>query len=101
MWVVTLFDLPTETRKQRTNYRRFREFLLSEGYFMLQYSVYSRPCATMEIADRHALKIEEKMPPEGQVRVMTLTAIQYARMKCFYGETRSDPEKPPEQLSFF
>jgi len=101
MWVLTLFDLPTETRSQRTEYRRFRERLLSYGFVMMQYSVYVRACATIEDADRHASRVENNLPPEGQVRMILLTSQQFARMKCFYGEVARPPEKEPQQLSFF
>ncbi len=101
MWVVTFFDLPTESRAQRKEYRRFRERLLRDGYVMLQYSVYARPCATHEQAEKHSDRIEAKLPPEGQVRVLALTSQQFARMKCFFGERTVYPEKEPEQLEFF
>ncbi|MCC7229063.1 MAG: CRISPR-associated endonuclease Cas2 [Fimbriimonadaceae bacterium] len=101
MWVVAFFDLPTETRKHKTAYRKFREFLLKDGYIMLQYSVYARPCADRESADKHERRIETQVPEEGEVRLLSLTALQYSRMRCFFGETESDPEKLPSQLSFF
>lgn len=101
MWVLALFDLPTETKRQRTEYRRFREKLLTDGFVMLQYSVYARPCPTFEDAEKHALRVEDWLPPEGHVRVVSLTSLQYARMKVFFGETARDPESEPSQLSFF
>jgi CRISPR-associated protein Cas2 len=101
MWVLTAFDLPTETKAQKTAYRRFREFLLNDGFVMLQFSVYARPCPTPESADTHAERIADKMPDEGQVRILLLTAMQYARMKVFFGQKDVEPEKMPDQLSFF
>lgn len=101
MWVLTLFDLPTETREQRKEYRRFRDRLLQDGFVMLQYSVYARPCPTHEDAEKHALRVENWLPPEGQVRVVSLTSQQYARMKCFFGKRTIHPEKEPDQLRFF
>lgn len=101
MWVMAFFDLPTETKKHRKAYRRFRDFLLGEGFLMLQYSVYVRPCANIEMAHRHIERVEGKVPDEGEVRLIALTSMQYARMRCFLGKARSEPEKPPEQLSFF
>jgi CRISPR-associated protein Cas2 len=101
MWIIALFDLPTETKKQRTEYRRFRDRLLENGFMMLQFSVYARPCSTHEDADKHAARVESHLPPEGQVRILSLTSQQYARMKCFFGKSPGNPEKEPEQLSFF
>lgn len=101
MWVVVFFDLPVMTKIQKTRYRRFRDYLLSDGHIQLQYSVYGRPCASMEIADKHAERIEARVPPEGEVRLLILTSLQFGRMKRFVGETESQVEKPPEQLTFF
>lgn len=101
MWVIALFDLPTETREQRREYRRFRDHLLRDGFVMLQFSVYARPCPTYEDAEKHTDRVELHLPPEGQVRVLTLTSQQYGRMKCFFGERTIHPEKEPDQLQFF
>jgi len=101
MWVLIAFDLPIETRNQKRAYRQFREFLLSDGFIMLQYSVYARPCPTSENSELHMKRIENKMPDEGEVRLLSLTAMQYAKMRCFYGKKEGNPEQPPDQLSFF
>lgn len=101
MWVLALFDLPTETKAHKTAYRRFRDALLTDGFVMLQFSVYARACASYEEAEKHMTRVEEKVPPEGQVRVIALTSQQYSRMKCFFGEILHPPEKEPAQLTFF
>ncbi|HRF58867.1 MAG TPA: CRISPR-associated endonuclease Cas2 [Fimbriimonadaceae bacterium] len=101
MWVLVFFDLPTETRAQRTEYRRFREKLLQDGFVMLQYSVYARSCANFEDAEKHGARVERMLPPEGEVRMLTLTSQQYARMRCFFGEISRPPEQKPLQLEFF
>lgn len=47
MWVIAMFDLPTDTPKARKAYARFRKDLLSDGFTMMQYSVYIRHCASI------------------------------------------------------
>ena len=101
MWVLAIFDLPTETRAHRKAYRQFREFLLRDGFSMLQFSVYARSCPSPSNAELHERRVEEKMPEEGCVRTLTLTSLQYSKMKSFYGKKQIDPEKEPDQLSFF
>jgi CRISPR-associated protein Cas2 len=39
MWVLVLFDLPTETRKDRKAATRFRKNLLDDGFNMFQFSI--------------------------------------------------------------
>jgi CRISPR-associated endonuclease Cas2 len=38
MWVVVLFDLPTDTKEARKQYTNFRKHLLDDGFGMMQYS---------------------------------------------------------------
>ena len=101
MWVMVQFDLPVVTKQNKRDYRRFRDFLLSDGYMMLQYSIYARPCPTLENAQRHEDIVSEHMPPEGEVRTLVLTGNQFARMKRFVGKEAAELEKQPEQLTFF
>jgi CRISPR-associated protein Cas2 len=42
MWVIVLFDLPTDDVEMKRDYRYFRKFLLNGGFTMMQYSVYMR-----------------------------------------------------------
>ncbi len=39
MWIVAMFDLPTDTKKARKDYALFRKHLLEDGFTMMQYSV--------------------------------------------------------------
>ncbi len=101
MWVITMFDLPTDTKQARKAYARFRGFLLEDGFMMMQYSVYSRHCPSQENADVHMQRIERNIPPDGEVRVLTLTDKQFERMQIFWGKIRKPPESPVKQLEFF
>lgn len=101
MWVLAMFDLPTETKAERRDYRGFREALLNDGFTMLQYSVYTRHCPSEENAAVHEERIKSFLPPDGEVRILTVTDKQFERMRTFYGKTRVESEKAPEQISFF
>lgn len=101
MWVVVMFDLPTETSEARRAYALFREFLLKDGFRMMQYSVYIRHCPSQENADVHVQRIEHSVPPDGEVRILTITDKQFERMRIFWGKMRKPPESTPQQLEFF
>jgi CRISPR-associated protein Cas2 len=101
MWVMVMFDLPTDTPKARREYTRFRKSLTTDGFLMLQYSVYGRACPSEENAVVHAGRVQANLPPDGQVRVLNLTDRQFARMQIFYGRKRAKAENAPEQLEFF
>ena len=98
MWLIVLFDLPTATADERTDYRHFHDFLIDDGFNRLQFSVYARHCASEENAGVHSQRIKAALPPDGEVRLMTLTDKQFERMTVFHGRVRQRPETPPEQV---
>ena len=101
MWVLTMFDLPTDTKKSRKAYAQFRKKLLKDGFTMMQYSVYVRHCASEENAKVHIQRVERSLPADGEVRIITITDKQFERMRCFWGEKRKRTEPPPTQLELF
>ena len=101
VWVIALFDLPTDTRQARADYRLFREALLQDGFIMLQYSVYARHCASEENSLVHKYRIKSVLPPDGEVRIMVLTDKQFGRMEVYFGAVRSPTESAPSQVMLF
>ncbi len=101
MWVVTMFDLPVDTKAARKAYARFRKHLIKDGFAMMQFSVYVRHCASEENADVHTMRVERAVPEDGEVRVIKVTDKQFERMRVFWGKKRRSPEKPPDQLQLF
>lgn len=101
MWVIVMFDLPVDTKQARQAYTRFRKDLLSDGFTMLQYSVYARCCPSEENSTVHINRVERWVPNDGEVRVLLFTDKQFERMRIFWGKLRKAPPKPPQQLEFF
>ncbi|SFV87988.1 CRISPR-associated protein Cas2 [hydrothermal vent metagenome] len=101
MWVIVLFDLPTESKRMRKDYTHFRKFLLEDGFTMMQYSVYMRHSSSEENAQVHTRKVKLCLPPDGEVRIIKITDKQFGRIEVFYGKKRQSIEQAPEQLSFF
>ncbi|MBA3485144.1 MAG: CRISPR-associated endonuclease Cas2 [Pirellulales bacterium] len=101
MWVLAMFDLPTDTKRARKDYAHFRKMLVCDGFTMMQYSVYSRPCPSQENADVHVGRVERCLPPNGEVRVLVITDKQFERMHIFWGKLRRCPEAAPRQLDLF
>ena len=48
MRLIVMFDLPVVTESDKKIYSKFRKFLLDDGYFMIQYSVYARMLMMLE-----------------------------------------------------
>jgi len=101
MWVVTMFDLPVDTKAARRAYAQFRKKLLQDGFNRLQYSVYARHCASEENAYVHAQRVERSLPDDGEVRVLTITDKQFERMRIYWGKRRKPSQPPPLQLELF
>ncbi len=101
VWVLAMFDLPTDTKQARRAYTLFRQGLLKDGFTMLQYSVYARYCAGEENAQVHFERVKRILPPDGEVRLLNFTDKQFARMQVSWGKMRKPPEPPPRQLELF
>lgn len=101
MWIIVMFDLPTDTKEVRKAYHEFRKVLLNDGFTMLQFSVYARHSPSEENAVVHENRVKTFLPDDGEVRLLKITDKQFERMKVFHGKMRKATEKAPEQLSFF
>lgn len=101
MWVLVMFDLPTDTKKARRDYSQFRKFLLEDGFRKMQFSIYLRHCPSQENADVHTSRVENRLPPDGEVRIITITDKQFERMEVFLGKLRKPPEQAPRQMLLF
>ena len=66
MRALVLFDLPTETKINRGNATRFRNYLLHDGFTMLQYSIYSRLCPDRDNANTHLERVKSMLLMKGQ-----------------------------------
>lgn len=101
MWVFVFFDLPTETKKQRKAYATFRKNLQKDGFTMLQYSIYTRHCASRENAEVHIRRVKNFLPPEGEVIIFQLTDKQFGMIELFRNHQAANTPDTPQQLELF
>lgn len=101
MWIIVMFDLPTDTKKARKDYTLFRKYLLKDGFAMMQYSVYMRHSASEENAEVHIKRVKACLPPDGEVRIIKITDKQFSKIQVFYGKQTRPIENAPQQLDFF
>ena len=101
MWVLVLFDLPTETKKDRKIYLEFRKKLLKDGFTMFQFSIYVRHCASKENATVHIKRVKSFLPEFGQIGIMCVTDKQFASIELFYGKKIQQVTTPNQQLELF
>ena len=104
MRVLVLFDLPTGTKAERKAATQFRNFLVNDGFDMLQYSVYSRLCPNRDVAQKHLDRVVKNTPKDtsGSIRVLLITEHQFTTMFTVLGEkTEQEKQVRAGQLAFF
>jgi len=93
MKILVFFDLPTVSNIDIDNYKNFRKFLLSDGYHMLQFSLYVKTCNNRDAAVADIQLLKKMAPQKGHIRVMLVTEKQYARMLIIVGGKSYQEEK--------
>jgi CRISPR-associated protein Cas2 len=101
MWVLVLFDLPTETKKDRKLYAKFRKYIMADGFNMFQFSIYLRHCPSRENADVHIQRVKRILPPKGNVGIMCITDKQFGMMEIFRGKELTLGPTGTQQLELF
>ena len=101
MWLFAMFDLPVNDKKSRRAYTQFRKALLKQGFTMMQYSIYARQVPREEADLSLRRRVRLSLPDVGQVRLMSITDRQFAKMDVFIGRKRKDPEPVPLQRLLF
>jgi len=97
------FDLPVVTKEGRKRATQFRNFLLDDGYQMIQFSVYARACVSFARQETHMRRLKLAIPPEGSVRAIFVTASQWERAFVIYGSPAREvsAEPMPEQIQLW
>lgn len=101
MWIMVLFDLPTETKKERRDAAKFRKELQEDGFTMFQFSIYTRFCQSQENADVHTKRVKRLLPEKGHVGIFAITDKQFGRMEIFHGVKQTKTIAPSQQLELF
>jgi CRISPR-associated protein Cas2 len=101
MWIFVFFDLPTNTKKERKIAGQFRKQLMTDGFTMLQFSVYIRHCASRESMEVHIKRVQSQIPEHGHVSLMSVTDKQYGEILNFWGIKSTPLKEGPKQLELF
>lgn len=102
-WLLVAFDLPVGTAEQRKRATDFRKFLLDDGFQMIQWSVYVRPCVSFARQETHLHRLKAHLPPEGSVRAIFITRAQWDRSFVLHGAPaiEATPENLPQQIQLW
>ncbi|MGX2985271.1 CRISPR-associated endonuclease Cas2 [Helicobacter sp. 23-1048] len=85
MRVLLMFDIPTKSKKEQKYATRFRNELIKQGFFMMQFSVYMRICKGISAAKSAVERVRGILPPLGNVRTLIITEKQFDNMQILLG----------------
>lgn len=100
MRMILMFDMPTEIVEERKAYRKFRKFLLSEGFIMHQFSIYSKLLLNNSANKAMIDRLQANNPKKGNITLLTVTEKQFARMIYLNGERDMSVANSDKRLVF-
>lgn len=90
MRVFVFFDLPVITASDKKEYRKFRRYLIKNGFVMMQESVYSKLTLNATSAKTVQASVRKNAPPNGLVELLIVTEKQFATIEYITGEYKSE-----------
>ncbi|MCI7678567.1 CRISPR-associated endonuclease Cas2 [Streptococcus orisratti] len=100
MRMILMFDMPTDTAEERKAYRKFRKFLLSEGFIMHQFSIYSKLLLNNSASTAMIARLKENNPKKGSITLLTVTEKQFSRMIYLNGKRDTSVASSDSRLVF-
>lgn len=101
MWVFVLYDLPTDTKRDRKIASDFRKNMMKDGFSMFQFSIYLRHCPSRENAEVHIKRVKQHLPEYGTICIFTITDKQFGAIEIYQGRKSAVIPQVPQQLSLF
>lgn len=104
MWLMIMFDMPTDTKKARKKYRYLRNKLFKEGYMMMQFSIYIRSFHSYESALHGKKRVKDFVASniaKGSIRMLMFTDKQFGSMDIIVGTVTENEKNAPKQLLLF
>lgn len=98
MRIVVFFDLPMTSYFDRKVYRVFRKKLISDGFIMMQESVYCKLALNMSIVKSELSRLDKIKPSKGLVAVLVITEKQFASIKYLTGKKQFSTEDSESRL---
>jgi CRISPR-associated endoribonuclease cas2 len=90
MRIIVMFDLPVVSISDRREYNKFRKYLIKNGFFMMQESVYCKLAQNSTAADLIIDNIRKNKPLSGLVQALKITEKQFSKIDYIVGKKKSD-----------
>ena len=98
MRIIVFFDLPTESLEDKRNYRKFRRYLIKNGFMMLQESVYAKLALNSTQVNQLVTDVKKEQPQKGLVQILTVTEKQFSKMEILCGKCNTNIINSDERL---
>lgn len=86
MRILLIYDLPMEEEKDRRIYNKFHKDIISLGFYMLQFSVYTKVIQNETTFKQQYTKLRKLIPSKGNIIILKITEKQYQDMIYLTGE---------------
>lgn len=93
MWVICMFDIPVRTKTEMRKATRFRNTLLDNGFCMKQFSIYIKPCKSLDVSKNIVKQLQKAIPDNGIVTFLYITDKQYLMTDNFLGKNYEENEE--------
>lgn len=100
MRMILMFDMPVDTAEERKDYRKFRKFLIDEGFIMHQFSIYSKLFLNNSANNAMIERLKIHNPKKGSITLLTVTEKQFSRMIYLNGERNASVANSDARLVF-
>ena len=100
MRLLLMFDMPTDTASDRKAYRKFRKFLINEGFIMHQFSIYSKILLNDTANKAMLARLKQINPQRGLITLLNVTEKQFSRMIYLHGEQDNRVANSDERIVF-
>ena len=84
------FDLPMETKEERRTYAKFRKYLITQGFVMIQKSVYSKIALNQTAMNSIRNGVKSHKPDIGNVQMLSISEKQFQSIEVITGETQKE-----------
>lgn len=101
MWMMVMFDLPTETKRDRKLAAQFRNFLQKNGFEKIQWSVYVQFTGTFESSQKFVRAVSNNCPPYGDINILFFTDKQFAKIIHINNKNADTLKDIPKQFELF
>ena len=100
MRMILMFDMPVDTVEERKAYRKFRKFLIDEGFIIHQFSIYSKLLLNNSANNAMIERLKTRNPKKGNITLLTVTEKQFSRMIYLNGEHDTSVANSDARLVF-